>query len=102
MGYGGNESIHQTKWPDRIDFPEFEKIDSTIFTLGSKSLSAIHSCKSEKGVSLKTPVKIAEITLNDEENKIFGYCRSDLMRAGWIDEIKININSNGFKLNAEM
>jgi len=105
MGFAEEEktpSIHRALWPGKDDFPQIREIDSSIFDLGSSCLSALHSCKSEEGVSLKTPVKFAEIYLSEEENNLFRFSKNDLMRAGWIKEIEIKISSNGFKLKAEL
>lgn len=82
-------SIHRAPWPGEKDFPEDLIGDSRIFKLASRCLSAVHSRKSEAGVSLKTVINSVEIGLNKENAAIFHHVEKDLKQSGWIREITI-------------
>ena len=86
----GKMSIHQCSWPGTDDFLENENIrNSEIFKLASKCLSAVHSRKSETGVSLKTEIIRAEVKLVKKELELFSFIEKDLKKAGWIRNINI-------------
>jgi valyl-tRNA synthetase len=98
-------SIHQCSWPGTDDFLENGNIrNSEIFKLASKCLSAVHSRKSEAGVSLKTEIIRAEVKLVKKELELFSFIEKDLKKAGWIRNI--NIIETGrvedFNLTVEM
>jgi valyl-tRNA synthetase len=101
----GKMSIHQCSWPGADDFWETGNIsNSEIFNLASKCLSAVHSRKSEAGVSLKTEIIRAELKLAKKEVELFSFIEKDLKKAGWIRNI--NIIETGsvedFNLTVEM